>query len=82
MSQSELLQLNKMFSRKPESYWNDLIKKEKEKMSKQKTNNQKKGGLVLDDPYNEGQESNKHSPNQSPSASLRDSESKRRLEVS
>ena len=30
MSQSELLQLNKMFSRKPESYWNDLIKKEKE----------------------------------------------------
>ena len=54
MSQSELLQLNKMFSRKPESYWNDLIKKEKEKLSKQKTLQKKKGGLApLDDPYHE-----------------------------
>lgn len=62
MSQSELLQLNKMFSRKPESYWNDLIKKEKEKLSKQKTLQKNKGSLVIDDPYHENMDSNKQSP--------------------
>jgi hypothetical protein len=53
-----------MLSRKPESYWNNLISKEKDRLSRQKTSTKKKGSLILDDPYNEvsHSNSNKHSP--------------------
>jgi len=73
-----------MLSRKPEAYWNELIKKEREKASNKASKLGKGNSMVIEDPYAENTNSNTgdHSPSLSPGASMKDPYSKRTLEVS
>lgn len=56
---------------------------EKEKLAKEKKKIGKKtSSMIIEDPYHEATDSNKHSPNQSPTVSNKDPHSKRTLEFS